>query len=238
MSEGVSILLLTPATPEQVAPWTAALADAGRAVEVLTGVGEIGPRLRDGLIRAAHPVVLLLALDYPYEPKDALTLLTRLDETDPNTGARLDLVNGFRARRRRPMLARLVFGGWRVLLNVLLDLKNPPQPGWLGLGRHLRARWGRFLFGLRVIDLDSGLKVVRASMLPRTPVQSDGRFALVELLAKANFLGKYMDELPVAEAAGPANPPLGPAAWGRDFRRVFAKPDFGPAVLPEPSVGA
>jgi hypothetical protein len=90
----------------------------------------------------------------------------------------------------------------------------------------------RMLFGLRVRDADCHYLLARRSIFRRIPIQSDGDFAHVEILAKANFLGCLMTDVPVsyrAEGDVSASP------WRRhvlgELRQVFSRPDFGPAVL-------
>jgi glycosyltransferase involved in cell wall biosynthesis len=95
----------------------------------------------------------------------------------------------------------------------------------------------RIIFGLRLKDPECWFLLARRSIFARIPIQSSGPFAFVELLAKANFLGCLMSEMPVSYHPKPeAN-----AKWSNStlreklsgFRRVFSHPDFGPAKLPE-----
>jgi glycosyltransferase involved in cell wall biosynthesis len=113
----------------------------------------------------------------------------------------------------------------------------------VGPNGHLHRSWSerlfrwlvRGLFGVRMRDLGCWFLLARRSIFARIPIQSDGPFAHAEILAKANFLGCLMSEVPVAYQ------PPGPGSLeGEDngtlyaeFRRVFSRPDFGPPVLPE-----
>lgn len=107
---------------------------------------------------------------------------------------------------------------------------RPQRPGLL-------FRWLiRFLFGLRLRDPGSGIKLLRRSIVPRLPVQSNGAFAHIELLAKANFLGSLMAEVAVPYRPGSANLTRDPLLR-RDLLAVLRNPDFGPASL-EPPVSA
>lgn len=97
------------------------------------------------------------------------------------------------------------------------------------------ARLTRLFFGLRLRDPNCRFMLARREIFARIPIQSDGSFAHIEILAKANFLGCWMAEAPVTYRAGAA-----PDVWvgscrqsWREGFRVFAHPDFGPAVLPE-----
>jgi hypothetical protein len=98
----------------------------------------------------------------------------------------------------------------------------------------------RFLFGLRLVDVDCPFKLFRRSIFARIPIQSEGPFAHVEILAKANFLGCIMSDVPVQYSCkGRSVAELSSRrAWRTDASRVFFHPDFGPAVLPEQAVPA
>jgi glycosyltransferase involved in cell wall biosynthesis len=93
----------------------------------------------------------------------------------------------------------------------------------------------RFLFGLRLKDVDCSFKLFRRSIFARIPIQSDGPFVHAEILAKANFLGCIMTEVPVRYEPNRGADGLHPALarWRTDALRVFRHPDFGPARLPE-----
>jgi hypothetical protein len=101
-----------------------------------------------------------------------------------------------------------------------------------------RARWLiRLVFGLRMRDPSCRFLLARRSIFARIPIQSDGPFAHVEVLAKANFIGCWMAEAPVAWQApsGPTVPPVDARQARAEFWRLFKHPDFGPAILPEPT---
>jgi len=199
----------------------------------ILAASSFGESLRVGLGAAMHPLVGYALLDYPYSSADFGELLKRIELAEPESGLVLDLVSGCRAGRPTPIVARVTGTLWRGFWNLLLDLHIAKPPGWLGLRWGWLAFWSRMLFGLRLRDPASGLKLFRKKIFPRIPIQSAGPFAAIEILAKANFLGCFMDELPVAGEAGSTSPPL--PRLGRimpDFRKVFGRPDFGPPVLP------
>jgi dolichol-phosphate mannosyltransferase len=110
-----------------------------------------------------------------------------------------------------------------------LDQGNPKRqirPPWWSRTRD------RFLFGVHVRDAECSLRLYRRDIFARIPIQSDGPFALVEILAKANFLGCVIGEVPVGYRPQPGAETG--ARWKetrKDARRVFRNPDFGPAVL-------
>lgn len=92
-------------------------------------------------------------------------------------------------------------------------------------------RWlARLVFGIRLKDVGCRFLLARRSIFGRIPIQSDGPFAHLEVLAKANFLGCLMTEVPVAYQPRPVVP--GEYFWS-DFHRVYSHPDFGPPTLPD-----
>lgn len=105
-------------------------------------------------------------------------------------------------------------------------------------GKPLRPpRWCRlllrFVFGVHVTDADCAFKLFRREICARIPIQSKGAFAHAELLAKANFLGCVLDEVPVTYRPGTATArePI-----RRDAHRLFSFPDFGPPPAVEEAV--
>jgi hypothetical protein len=190
-----------------------------------------GAAIRTALGVAQYPLFAVTTLDFPYAPADLKKLLDRIDD--------VDLVNGYRADAAPPDWIRQVGQAYRVALQVLCGLPTRPPLGWRGWA-NVRYSWTcRLLFGLRVQDIDSGLKLFRRAFLARIPIQSDGPFVFAEVLSKANFLGAFMDEVPIAEQPGPFPAvPMSPVKGARSLRaelgRVFNRPDFGPYV-PEPT---
>jgi hypothetical protein len=118
---------------------------------------------------------------------------------------------------------------WRWSLWLLFGIVLLPLPGWLGRQPVAYQKLVRWLFGVRVGDIDSAFKLFRREVFDRIPIQSDGQFVHAEILAKANFAGCLMEEVAIEV----------PATWESDSRRwaelwrVFRSPDFGPAVLPK-----
>lgn len=226
-----------PALSERVAdvlsryPQVRVLADAGH-------VGD-GSALRAALPHAHHPLLLIALLDPQFPPDDLDKLLANPLKGD-KPGLEIDhvhIIGAYRAGRPVPLPLRCLSLVGRALAWALFSYFPPPLPGSLGW----RARLGwvvtRLLFGARYHDVGCPFRLFRREIFERIPIQSDGAFVHVEVLAKANFLGHMMgEEVPLRE-----HPPLGavrPGAsyrqWWRDFRRVLAQPDFGPAVLPAP----
>jgi glycosyltransferase involved in cell wall biosynthesis len=196
-----------------------------------------GAALRTGLAAARHPLLLTCPCDRQYRPEDLQRLLAEIDK--------VHLAAGYRVWQPVPLPLRCLGWLYRLFLRVALAHPLEPLPGWLGWdgwAAHVRAR---LCFGLRVHDVSCPFRLYRREVFDRIPIQSDGPFAQVEVLAKANFLGRVMTETPVRYQP-PAAPPAQDGAARRqaraDFRRVFFHPDFGPVTLPgkepEPAAGA
>ena len=92
------------------------------------------------------------------------------------------------------------------------------------------------IFGVRLSDVACPFRLCRRSVFERMPIQANGPFAHVEMLAKANFLACLMTEAPLKHHPPPGDDLVGPAqtakaAWAEAFR-VFKRPDFGAVVSP------
>ena len=205
----------------------------GRNIRVLKleGPTGFGACLRLALPEVQHPLLATCAADYPYTPADLAKLLARMDvETefpDPATDAPVmrkpDIVNGCRTGVAVPAfwknLGRLYRGFCRLALGLPLD----PVPSWYGLREHLRS-WGAWIvYGVPLEDPTSAFKVYRKAFVDRFPIQSDGDFVQIELVAKSTFLTCILDEIPLT----PKTTPIPHATWsGADRKKVFAKPQF------------
>ncbi len=181
-----------------------------------------GAALRTALAAATKPLLLYTTADRQYQPADLPRLLAEIDK--------VHIVSGFRLWQPVPTALRWLGRAWRLFLRLLLGLSAEPLPGWLGRREHLYRALCRVVFGLRLQDVNCAYRLCRREIFVRIPIQSEGDFVHTEVLAKANFLGCYMnDEVTVAhrprEGAAPER------MW-QDGKRVFARPDFGPPVLP------
>jgi len=94
-------------------------------------------------------------------------------------------------------------------------------------GRRLLERW---VFGVRFADPACPFKLFRSKVFERIPLQSRGDFVHTEIIAKANFLGSLMTEVPVV-CHRPGKPAPDPF-WKQDMKTVFYSPDFGPPPSP------
>lgn len=179
----------------------------------------VGAALRLGVAEAKYLLLFHAPCDTQYQPKDLRLLLDEIDRTH--------IVTGHRVGRRVPLLLRAVGFMWRGLFRVLFGLPLEPLPAWLGWRAHGRNLFARVFLGVRLHDVQCEFRLFRRSVFRRIPIQSDGPFAHVEVLAQANFVTAVMSEVPVVYQAAAR-----PASWWKEAWRVFAHPDFGPAVLP------
>jgi glycosyltransferase involved in cell wall biosynthesis len=189
----------------------------------------LGAALRTGLAAARFPLVGHALCDRQYAPEELGRLLAVIDK--------VHMVSGYRVSARVPFWLRCLGLAYRGGIRLLTGELPEPLPGWLGWKGHGRRFLARWLFGVRFQDVDCAFRLYRRSIFGRIPVQSDGSFALVEILAKANFLGCIMAEEPVTHQIPPAEEPdptrsLFRQTW-KEARRLLSHPDFGPPVAPE-----
>ena len=189
-----------------------------------------GAALRTAVAEARYPLLFYTGLDFDYSPGEIKKFLERIGETDPDFHKQPDLINGFRARLPVPPLLRAVGTVWRGFLRIVFGLPTEPWPGWLGWAAQryrLRLRW---LFGVRLQDVDCKFKLLRRRVFDRFPIQADGDFVHAEIIAKVNFLGSLIEEHAIAEKPGPylavAEPPPAPPAVRREMMHVFRHPEF------------
>ena len=196
--------------------------------------GGFGACIRDGLAASQYPLIFYTGCDHAYNPADLKTLLHRIAESDSELGRKIDVVNGYRSGTPVTGWRKWWGKAWRFFLRIALGVPVPPLPSWLGTKAHRYRLLIRALFGVRVGDIDSKFKLIRRRLFDRIPIQSDGDFVHAEILAKANFLGCLMDELPIAQRPGPfqahAEQPA-PVPLGKELRRVFFHPNFGSTTL-------
>jgi glycosyltransferase involved in cell wall biosynthesis len=183
-----------------------------------------GAALRTALAAATRPLLFYTTADRQYQPADLKRLLAEIDK--------VHVITGFRRWQPVPRPLRWLGRAWRLLLRVVLGLGLEPLPGWLGWREHLYRALCRAVFALRVQDVNCAFRLHRRDIFARIPIQSDGDFVHTEVLAKANFLGCYMND-EVTLAYRPRAGAVRERMW-QDGYRVFAHPDFGPPTLPAP----
>src|SRR5205807_2231992 len=103
-------------------------------------------------------------------------------------------VSGFRLWQPVPAPLRWLGRAWRLVLRAFLGLGVEPLPGWLGMREHLYRALCRAAFALRLQDVNCAFRLCRRDIFERIPIQSEGDFVHTELLAKANFLGCYLND--------------------------------------------
>jgi glycosyltransferase involved in cell wall biosynthesis len=198
-----------------------------------------GAALRTALAVARHPLLAYAPCDPRYPPGDLQRFLTKRAHPD-KPGLEIDhvhLMSGFRAGRRVPLLWRLPGALWRVIARVVFSYAPAPLPGWLGWRRHAAGLLVRWLFGVRYRDVASPFRLLRREIFARIPLQSDGPFVHVEVVAKANFLGHILgEELPLQVPPDAPSPVVcgGARELLAEAIRLFRHPDFGPPVLEQP----
>jgi glycosyltransferase involved in cell wall biosynthesis len=184
--------------------------------------------LRTGLAAAVHPLLCTMSCDQQYQAADLRAMLDVIDH--------VDLVCGYRPWEPSPGRLRWLGLAYRWLAHAVCGVYAPPKRLPAAAARRLVAR---VLFGVRLSDAACPFRLYRRSIFARIPIQSDGPFVHIEILAKANFLGRIMTEVPVASRS----PSLGETAesqvslrhlWA-DARRVLSHPDFGPVHIADPN---
>ena len=205
-----------------------------RVVRLAKGQGD-GAALRAALQIAQHPLLFYTLCNPHYQPSDLGKMLRK--RADPNKpDLEIDQVHIMTAARgggRTPWPWRLAGMLWRLLCRVLFTQAPERLPGWLGWKRHLARILVRMLFGVRYHDVACPFRLHRRAIFTRIPLQSDGAFVHIEILAKANYLGHIMGE------EVPLEPGYYPPMWKKisheewdqmriDARRVLTQPDFGP----------
>lgn len=178
----------------------------------------IGPSLQTAVRLARFPLVLTAPGGRQFHPADVQTLFAAIDQ--------VDLVAGCRVAGRPPRWLRALGLMKRIATRILLGYADEPRASWLGWAGCWRRLRTRCIFGVQLQDSECPLRLYRAEVLRRFPIQARGSFAFVEIAAKANDLGCWMAEAPIPWTR-PANETVDPH-WHADVRLVRRAPDFGP----------
>jgi glycosyltransferase involved in cell wall biosynthesis len=160
-----------------------------------------GAALRTGLSAAQFSLLFYTLADPHYHPADLGKLLRkRHDPHSPEPEIdRVHLLTASRGGGPMPWPWRALGLLWRIIVRILFAHAPERFPGWLGWKRHAAAFLVRLLFGVRYRDVACPFRLLRREIVSRFPLQSDGPFVHVELLAKANYLGAMMGEEVVLE---------------------------------------
>jgi glycosyltransferase involved in cell wall biosynthesis len=225
------LLIVDDASTDQSADVAGGLAARHPEVRVLTHDSRrgYGACISSALAVVRHPLVLLTACDYPYPPGDISKLLDVIDTVDVVVGCRTDVV---------PLWLHRWDATFSFFVRTVFGVAMEPRPGWRGWPACWKSVKYRMLFGLRTWDPTCAFTLYRRSVLERIPIQSDGEFIRVELLAKANFLGCLMAEAPIGRLAGNFKgvPEPSTAGGSGDAGIVFRRPLFAAAKTSEPDV--
>ena len=222
---GAPIRVLIPVRPGAVverfvAAWRTAVEKTCDGSEVrCLDCEQLGEGLQSAGV-GEQTATLLLVPEYAFRPSDLRAVLA--------AAATVDVVVPVRQGIARPAWLRVLGGIRKLVYRVVFGIETGPPLAWYGLPAWWRRSKLSWRFGLRVQDPGCGLLLVRREVLERCPIQSQGRFALVELIAKANFAGALIAEVPLGK---PTDLPVGPpfADVPGDRRRVFRSPVFNQA---------
>src|SRR5262245_32546376 len=175
-----------------------------------------GACLQTAVALTRYPLLLFATADRQFRPADAALLLAQIDQ--------VHIVCGCRVAAPPPFWLRALGLVKRLLTRILLGYAEQPRAAWLGWPG-LWQRWRiRLVFGVKLHDAACVFRLYRADVLRRFPVQSQGDFAHVEAIAKANHLGCWMAEVPVSWSPPPrknADP-----HWATDVKTIRRRPEF------------
>lgn len=197
-----------------------------------------GASLRTALTIARHPLLFYTLADPHYRPSDLGKLLRKRSDprhVEPEMD-RVHLLSAARGGGSTPWPWRVLGLLWRILCRLIFTQAPERLPGWLGWKRHAAALFVRVLFGVRYRDVACPFRLLRREIFARFPLQSDGVFVHVELLAKANYLGLMMGEEVPLEVGHypPLDEEMSSDEYQRmltDARRMIRHPEFTPQAF-------
>ncbi|MBL8823520.1 MAG: hypothetical protein JNJ77_13105 [Planctomycetia bacterium] len=106
-------------------------------------------------------------------------------------------------------------------VDVVCGVRQSKQAGWQRRQFFSKAYQ---LFGLWMQDPECPVKLFRRKIFKQMPIQSQGIFVFVEILAKANFQSRLMTEVVIE------GPEFVASEVKKDFWTVLNNPDFGKNV--------
>ena len=158
-----------------------------------------GAALRSGFAAARYPLVVFADGDNQFDLGELSVLLRAVNGLAPSGVERFDIVSGYRITRRDPAVRRL----YAFMYN----------------------RLARFLFNIRVRDVNCGFKIYRRDLLERLlpQLRSTGALINVEMLARAHKLGARITEVGVHHFPRETGRQTGgnPAVIVRAFRELL-----------------
>jgi glycosyltransferase involved in cell wall biosynthesis len=228
LSRDYEILLVDDGSSDETPREAQVLADQCKRLRVFHHPEQrgLGAALRTGIEAAQFPLLCYTTCSKEFLPTELQRFLDSIDKVDLACGYRIGLVPGWLV-----WLDRL----YRLLARVVFGMAPEPRncwPGWSGFFR----RWlGRWIFGVQVRDPECAFCLGRRHIFGRIPIQANSSFALIEILAKANFQGCLLGEVPVTYVPGKkkADSGAGSRQVHREMLSLFRRPDFGPAILPD-----
>lgn len=181
-----------------------------------------GAALRTALTLARHPLLFYTLAHPDYQPADLGKMLRK--RHDPSKAEleidRVHLLSTYRGGQRVPWPWRVIGALIRGLFRLIFGHAPERLPGWLGWRRHAAALLMRILAGVRYRDIACPFRLLRRDFFARIPLQSEGAFVHVEMLAKANYLGLMMgEEVPLEPGH---YPPLTAVISNEEFRQMLA----------------
>lgn len=134
-----------------------------------------GGALKAGFAAASKEWIVFIPGDGQFDFTEIHRLTDRASEAD--------VICGYRADRKDPLIRRINAFGWNMLI--------------------------RLLFGRLCRDIDCGFKLIRSEVLAHVNLASDGALVDTELLAAARAQGYHITEVPVTHLPRTAGEPTG-----------------------------
>jgi glycosyltransferase involved in cell wall biosynthesis len=221
LDRNYDLLLVDDGSTDGTGELAEALAGRFRRLRVLrrTEPKGQGAALGAALAEARQPLLFYTTCNRQYQPSDLKKLLAEIDK--------VHLVVGYRRWQAVPGGLRWLGRFYRFFVWLLFGFTPERLPGWLGWRKHFYWFFIRVIFGVRLHDVGSVFRLLRRDIFTHLPIQSDGDFAHTELLAKANFLGCFMNDVPIAYRPCQEEEGKGRRRqmW-RDVLRILSHPRF------------
>jgi glycosyltransferase involved in cell wall biosynthesis len=131
---------------------------------------------------------------------------------------------GYQAANLMPMLK------WIDEVHLVAGYRVPSTGKRISQTAWWRRRLARTCLGVAMRDLGCYFVLARRAIFERIPIQSTTTFAHLEVLAKANFLGSLMTEVPVTVDSSSRDESRWECESGQvrvEMMKVFRNPDFG-----------
>jgi glycosyltransferase involved in cell wall biosynthesis len=190
--EAYEVIVVDDGSRDGTARVLQALAGSEPALRVVRHASNqgYGAAVRSGFSAARHPWVFMMDCDNQFDPAEVSLLIERAD------GA--DIVTGYRAVRRDPLLRRL--NAWAFFRLV------------------------RLLFGSMPRDVNCAFKLIRRDLLTRLDLQRDGALINTELYVRARQHQARVVEVAVHHFRRTAGKQTGasPRVILRAFRELLA----------------